>query len=123
MVVVDRPNIDPKRLAVEEATDAAVVRQLNDAGDLADVVRPINVYFFGTPLNVERIKDDAPTMGWRVVRVGDPGEDGMALLWLERQQAVTSTALAKLRNDALTIEASYQVDYDGWETPVESERR
>lgn len=118
----DQARIDPKRLASEEALDASVARHLVEAGDLADVVRPINAYFSGTSPEIDRLNADAATMGWRTVRVGDPDEHGILLLWLERPQAVTPDALAALRNDALKIEAFYEVEYDAWDTPVETKR-
>ena len=116
------PNISvvPARLAEELAADEDVVRALRENGDVAEVVRPVDAHFEGDADAISRIEDDAEQLGWRVVDVTEEDE-GQATLWLQRNQTTTDSALRGLTEDALRIEATYGVDYDGWGTVAETE--
>jgi len=113
-------SIDPARLAEELAADEDVVRALRENGDVAEKVRPVDVHFEGDAEAISQIEDDAEQLGWRVVDITEE-DDGQATLWLQRDQTTTDSALCGLTEDALRIEATYGVGYDGWGTVAETE--
>ncbi|MBK6414496.1 ribonuclease E inhibitor RraB [Sphingopyxis sp.] len=116
---LDHVPIAAERLAKEEASDAQLVDALKQAGDVATVVRTISAYFVGKDGPIKDLKGDVDALGWRLVSVSGPEQDGSFYLWLEREQSTSLEDLARLRSDALKIEAHYEVKYDGWETSAE----
>jgi len=111
--------VDPERLAEELAADADVVRALRENGDVAEIVRPVDVHFEGDDEAISRVEDAAEELGWRVIEAVEE-EDGLVTLWLQRDQTTTESALRALTEDALRIEAAYGVNYDGWGTAAET---
>jgi len=109
---------DPDRLAEEIEADAEVVRALRDNGDVAEIVRPVDAHFVGEGEAIERLEEEIEDLGWTIVEV-TPEDDGYVTLWVQRAQTTTDEALRALTEDALRIEAAYQVSYDGWGTVAE----
>ncbi|MET0377150.1 MAG: ribonuclease E inhibitor RraB [Rhizorhabdus sp.] len=116
--MLDLP-FDPARLAEELAADADVVRELRDNGDVPDIVRPVDAHFVGEPATIAVLEGEVEALGWTIVEV-NLEEDGYVTLWLQREQATTDAALRALTEDALRIEAAYDVNYDGWGTVAKS---
>ena len=110
---------DADRLAEELAADAEVVRALRDNGDVAEIIRPVDVHFVGEAEAIERLEEAAEALGWTIIDLV-PEDDGYATLSVQRQQTTTDEALRALTEDALRIEAAYAVSYDGWGTAAES---
>jgi hypothetical protein len=111
--------IDSQRLADTIASDQAVIRQLRAHGDVADVVRPIEVYFYGPPGAIAHLEADLPRLGWRFVNRMPP-EDGESGLVVAREQTTDDEAIRQLSEAALRVELDYGVKYDGWESIVEN---
>lgn len=116
----DHVPVSAERLAKEEASDAQVVDALKQAGDVPTIVRTVSAYFVGQDGPINNLKGDVDALGWRLVSVSGPEQDGTFYLWLEREQSTRPEDLARLREDALRIEANYDVEYDGWETSAET---
>lgn len=110
---------DADRLAEELAADADVVRALRDNGDVAEIIRPVDVHFVGEAELIERLEDEIEDLGWTIVEMV-PEDDGYVTLSVQREQATTDDALRALTEDALRIEAAYDISYDGWGTAAES---
>lgn len=110
--------IDSKRLSDTVASDQAVTRQLRAHGDVAHIVRRIEVYFYGRPDAIARLEADLPRLGWGFVDRMSP-KDGETGLVVSREQTTDDEAVLHLSEAALRIELDYGVDYDGWESPVE----
>ena len=110
---------DADRLAEELAADAEVVRALRDNGDVAEIIRPVDVHFVGEAEAIERLEEAAEALGWTIIDL-IPEDDGFATLSVQRRQTTTDEALRALTEDALRIEAAYAVSYDGWGTAAES---
>ena len=51
--------IDPAHLAEEWATDDEILRNMAEGGDMAHVVREINVQFVGAVSDLNKLKNDA----------------------------------------------------------------
>src|SRR3954451_25392120 len=111
--------IDSQRLADTVASDEKVINELRAHGDIAHVVRPIEVYFFGPPDAIARLKADLPTLGWQFISLMPP-EDGESGLVVAREQTTDDEAIRHLSEAALRIEIDYGVQYDGWESIVEN---
>jgi regulator of ribonuclease activity B len=111
--------IDPQHLADTVASDEAVIRQLRAHGDVAHIVRPIELYFYGPPVAIARLEGDLPDIGWKFVsRI--PPEDGESGLVVSREQTTDEEAIRHLSEAALRVELDYGVKYDGWESIVEN---
>ena len=110
---------DADRLAEELAADAEVVRALRDNGDVAEIIRPVDVHFVGEAEAIERLEEAAEALGWTIIDL-IPEDGGFATLSVQRRQTTTDEALRALTEDALRIEAAYAVSYDGWGTAAES---
>lgn len=110
-----RLHIDPDRLAVEMATDEDVVRVLRQNGDVATIVRPIEVRFEGSQSAIARLHSAISDFGWHVLQVVDL-DDGTVALDVQRDQSTQPAAIRALTEDALRIELIFGVEYDGWGT-------
>lgn len=55
-------NVDPERLAVELKADMDVMRSLQENGDIASVVRPVDVRFVGRMSDIDRLAGEASAM-------------------------------------------------------------
>jgi hypothetical protein len=118
--LTSQASIDPRRVADTMASDALVLRQLRDHGDVAHKVRRIEVYFFGSAEAIDRLEHDVASLGWTFVDRAPP-QDGTTLLTVARTQTTEPSAIRQLSEAALRIEAEYGVEYDGWETSVEAQ--
>jgi hypothetical protein len=111
--------IDPQRLAAELAADADVVRSLRENGDDPTIVRPIDVRFEGDEAAVLRLRDAADAAGWTVIQIVELDEASWALD-VQRAQTTDEEALRLLTVEALRIEQTFGVRYDGWGTVAQS---
>jgi hypothetical protein len=106
-------NIDPEKLAAELKADMDVMRSLRKHGDIASVIRPVDVRFVGQASDIDRLAKAASTIGWEVIQVVALNE-GRAALDVQRRQSTEPSALRALTIEALNIEQAYDVGYDGW---------
>jgi hypothetical protein len=111
--------IDSQRLADTVASADLVIKQLRDYGDVSDVVRPVEAYFYGPPSAIARLEADLPDLGWKLVD-RTPTEDGQSGLTIARDQTTDQEAIRHFSEDALRIELDYGVVYDGWQSSVET---
>ena len=116
---MSKTSVDPARLAEELAADEEVIAALRDNGDVATLVRPVDVHFEGDEEAISRLEDEAEELGWTVVEVAEE-EDGLFTLWIQREQTTTDAALRGLTEEALRLEADYGLSYDGWGTVAET---
>jgi hypothetical protein len=107
--------IDPQRLAAASAFDADVLRALKEHGDVPSIVRPVDVTFVGTPDKVRSLQDQIRSLGWRFVQRTQLN-DGREALDVQRDQRTDAGSIQRLTKTALTIEAHFDVEYDGWGT-------
>ncbi len=107
------PDVDPARLAQEWAEDREVLASLAENGDKAELVRSIDVSFLGSDADLDRLADDAESLGFTVLE-REETEDGDMALFLARAQTVDSDAIKALTLQCLQIEILYDVDYEGW---------
>lgn len=107
--------IDPARVEAELAADADVIRSLRENGDDPRVVRPVDVHFLGGREPILRLADAAESLGWSVAQVMDCDDGGLAID-LCRDQTTDEAAVRQLTFDALVIEQTYGLSYDGWGT-------
>jgi hypothetical protein len=110
--------IDSQRLADTVASADLVIKQLRDYGDVAEIVRPVEAYFYGPPSAIARLEGDLTDLGWKLVDRA-PTEDAQDGLTIARDQTTDHEALVHFSEDALRIEVDYGVEYDGWQSSVE----
>ena len=108
-------SIDPHRIEAEIAADANVLRSLNENGDVPNITRPVDVRFVGPADNVDSLEEQTGALGWRVVQRVHL-DDGSEALDVQRDQTTDPSAIRRLTEAALQIEAEYGVRYDGWGT-------
>lgn len=113
--------VDPDRLAAELAADGDVIRSLRNNGDEPTNVRPVDVRFVGAADSIERLRQAAPEMGWRVIQTVAQ-DDGSTALDLQRDQTTELPVLTALTKEALQLEAAFGVRYDGWGTAATPRR-
>lgn len=110
-----KDKIDAARLEAELAADANVILSLRRNGDVASIVRPVDVRFVGGRSEIDRLAGAIHERGWRVVQI--VGLDGdKCALDVQRDQGTEVDALRRLTVAALMIERHYDVRYDGWGT-------
>ncbi len=117
-VTISGMEIDSQRLAETVSADAAVLRELRENGDVASVVRPVIVYFYGSAEAIERLEGNLGLLGWHLVN-HLPSEDGPIGIAISRDQTTEPATIRLLSEAALRIEVDYDVAYEGWETSVE----
>ena len=113
--VASSPSMDANRLEAMRASDLEVLLSLRQHGDVSSIVRPIDVRFVGAKAAIIALEKDAAALGWTVIG-RETMEDGNEALDVQRSQTTDEAAIQKLTQDALKIEASYDVQYDGWGT-------
>lgn len=113
MTEIPEAPIDLVKFAMEIAADAEVLADLAANGDIATLVRPIDVHFKGEQAAVEALAAQAPALGFTFVGFGEY-EDGDWALDLKIDGTTEPQAMAGLTRKALEIEASHGVEYDGW---------
>lgn len=107
------PEVSPQRLAAEWAADKDVLASLAENGDIATIVRPVDVSFRGDDDALDKLEQDAAELGFEVIE-REEDEDGKICLFLGREQAADETAIRALTLRCLQIELAYDVEYDGW---------
>jgi regulator of RNase E activity RraB len=110
--MIDAP-IDLMKFAMEIAADADVLAELAANGDVATLVRPIDVHFKGVQDKIEALAADAESLGFTFVDFGQY-EDGDWAADLKIDGTTEPDAMAGLTRKALEIEVSHGVEYDGW---------
>ena len=105
--------IDLIKFAMEIAADSEVLADLAANGDVAHLLRPIDVHFKGAREAVEALAEDAQSLGFRFIDFGDY-EDGDTAVDLQFDGTTEPEAMAILTRKALEIEISHGVEYDGW---------
>jgi hypothetical protein len=113
------PKIDPDRLAAELEADADVVYHLRENGDVASVIRPVDVRFVGQKAKLAKLGLELSSNGWRFIQIVDLG-DGESALDVRRDQTTEPASLRELTETALRIEITAGVEYDGWGTEAQS---
>jgi regulator of RNase E activity RraB len=111
--------IDLMKFAMEIAADSEVLADLAANGDVATLVRPIDVHFKGEQSLIEALAADAPALGFAFVGFGEY-EDGDWALDLKIDGTTQPDAMAGLTRKALEIERSHGVEYDGWGCPAQT---
>ncbi|AOH85451.1 hypothetical protein AWL63_17405 [Sphingomonas panacis] len=113
------PEVDPKRLEAEWAADKDVLASLAANGDRAEIVRLVDVSFRGDEDALERLEDDAETLGFSFIE-REEDEDGEISSFLGIEQSVEADAIRALTLKCLQIELLYDVEYDGWGCTAET---
>ncbi|KQS04654.1 hypothetical protein ASG11_10650 [Sphingomonas sp. Leaf357] len=108
------PEVSPERLAEEWAADKDVLQSLAENGDVAHLVRLIDVSFRGSEAALDRLEESAEELGFEVIEREEDEEDGEISLFLGCEQAADAAAIKALTLKCLQIELLYDVEYDGW---------
>lgn len=108
--------VDPEYLAQEWATDDEILQSMAEGGDLAHVVREINVQFVGELANLNKLKNDAKKLGFHsaIVEQDEDDEDGGWQIELQIDADTKQETIRELTRKCLEIEVDYDVDHDGW---------
>ena len=107
------PDVSPERLAEEWAADKDVLASLRENGDIAEIVRPVDVSFRGDDKALDRLEQNAAELGFTVIE-REEDEDGEMSLFLGCEQAADEASIKALTLRCLQIELLYDVEYDGW---------
>lgn len=107
------PEVSPERLAEEWAADRDVLASLAENGDIAAIVRPVDVSFRGDDDALDKLEQDAAELGFDVIE-REEDEDGETCLFLGCEQAADEAAVKALTRLCLQIALAYDVEYDGW---------
>lgn len=105
-------NIDPDYLAQEWATDDEILENMAAGGDLAHVVREINVQFVGAVANLNKLKNDSKKLGFRSAYVEN--DEGEWQIELQIEADTRQETIRELTRKCLEIEQDYDIDHDGW---------
>jgi len=111
--------IDPQRLADELEADRDVLRSLSENGDVNTIVRPVDLHFKGARQSIKALADDAEELGFRFVALNEH-EDGEWSVDLQIDITTEYSSIEKLTRQALEIEASHDVESDGWGCSAET---
>jgi len=106
--------IAPNRWNAAWEEDLDVLRNLRSNGDLAHVVRPIDVSFRGPVEALRRLEAACSNFGFEVLEFVDADENGKPWLFLVREQTTDDEAIRDLTMTYLQIEDSFGVENDGW---------
>jgi regulator of ribonuclease activity B len=110
---MSKGKVDPQRLEEEWAADMEVLVELAENGDRAEIERPVDVSFRGTPEALVRLVDAAEELGFDYLDM-ETTEDGDPCLFLVRDQRADAESIKALTATCLQIEVDYGVEYDGW---------
>ncbi|HEY1631122.1 MAG TPA: ribonuclease E inhibitor RraB [Rhizomicrobium sp.] len=108
--------IDPARLAGTLTSDADVIRSLRENGDVATIVRPVDVRFIGDAAKIPLL-GELQKAGWRLIQILNL-DDGRQALDVQYDLTTEVAALRALTEAALRIEVDWDVEYDGWGTVI-----
>ena len=111
-------SVDPNRLAETIAGADEVIKQLRDYGDVPDIARPVEAYFYGSADALARLEKDLPRLGWTIVDHAQ-ANDGQSGLTVSRDQTTDRASIIRFTEDALKIEVEYGITYDGWQSSIE----
>ncbi|GGE04739.1 hypothetical protein GCM10011529_08860 [Polymorphobacter glacialis] len=111
--------INPARLIEELEANEEVLLALEANGDIAELLRTIDVHFKGPQDAIENVAEDAQGLGFRFIDFGE-FEDGDWAADLQVDGPVTRPALTALITRALEIELSHDVEFDGWGCAAET---
>lgn len=110
--------IDEARFEQEWEQDQELLAQLAENGDVASIVRLVDVSFVGTVKDLEPVADDAELLGFTFGQLVPDEEGDEPDLWrldLDVEQTIEPEAIRALTRKCLEIEASYSgIEYDGW---------
>lgn len=107
------PAIDPDKLAAEIAADADVLKALAENGDIATLVRPIDLHFKGPQDAIEALVEASEALGFEFIEFGEY-EDGDIAADFIVESTVEADVMAALVKRALEIEITHGVEFDGW---------
>ncbi|MCG2840311.1 ribonuclease E inhibitor RraB [Sandaracinobacter sp. RS1-74] len=107
------PTVDPAKLAAEVEADAEVLKALAENGDIASVVRPIDLHFKGSQEAIEALVEDSEELGFEFLEFGEY-EDGDIAADFIVEGTAEPAAMAALVERALQIEITHGVEFDGW---------
>ena len=107
------PMIDPDKLAAEIAADAEVLQALAENGDIATLVRPVDLHFKGSQEAIEALVEASEELGFEFIEFGEY-EDGDIAADFIVESTVEPDVMAALVKRALEIEQVYGVEFDGW---------
>jgi len=110
---VNFPAVDPVRLEQEWLQDQDVLANLAENGDQADIARPVDVSFRGSPETLELLSEKAEELGFDFLDI-EESDDGDPWLFLVREQCTDPESIRSLTTICLQIEAMFSVEYDGW---------
>ena len=105
--------VDPQRLEEEWQADMQVLADLADHGDRAEIERPVDVSFRGSPEALVRLTEAAEALGFDYLDM-ETSPDGDPCLFLVRDQRADAESIKALTATCLQIEVDYGVEYDGW---------
>lgn len=107
------PEVSPARLEEEWAADRDVLASLAENGDVATIVRPVDVSFRGDEAALDKLEEDAAELGFAVIE-REEDDEGEPCLFLVRDSAADEASIKALTHLCLRIELAYDVEYDGW---------
>jgi hypothetical protein len=113
------PDVDPARVEAEWAADKEVLASLAENGDVAGIVRLVDVSFRGDENALDRLEDDAESLGFTFIE-REETEDGELATFLGSEQTAEADAIRALTVKCLQIELAYDVEYDGWGCTAET---
>ncbi|MEP2102332.1 MAG: ribonuclease E inhibitor RraB [Parasphingorhabdus sp.] len=105
-------SVDPEYLAQEWATDDEILENMAAGGDLAHVIREINVQFVGAVANLNKLKNDAKKLGFQSALVEK--DEGEWQIELQIDADTRQETIRQLTRKCLEIEQDYDIDHDGW---------
>ncbi len=116
---MSNPQVDPAKLAAEIAADAEILKALAENGDVASMVRPIDLHFKGDQDAIEALAEASEELGFEFVEFGEYEDGDIAVDFLV-QGTTEPEAMAALTKRALEIEITFGVEYDGWGCEAQS---
>ena len=105
--------IDPKELADQLNADKDILESPRRDGDIASIVRPVDVLFVGDPERFAPLHDELERRGWRVksMHLRDPET---AEVGAERDQTTDASAIRDRTEASVALAAKFEVTFDGW---------
>lgn len=113
--------IEPARLAAQLEADADVMSVLRENGDIASIVRSVDLRFRGEATKVARLSHELEKLGWRVIQIVQLDASETALD-VQRDQTTDEMAIHEMTETALKIEVAWGVEFDGWGTVAQRGR-
>ena len=114
-------SIDSDILAAEFAADDDVLASLKSSGDVASVVRSIDVSFRGEIDRLEALAGRLETDGFSIIDRTRTEED-TPWIFMAREQSADRSAIHALTQYCLERADEFDVTYDGWGCVASNER-